>query len=146
MDSVAEIWREIPGHEGSYEASNLGRVRSLDRIVEQPLPNGTIRLKRWRGRVLTQTLRYDGYLVLKLGKCLYQYGVHQLIARTFIGPQGDKVVNHIDGIKANNVPENLEYITSPENVKHAYRTGLLNNDGPNNGRWKDGKRSRKQTA
>lgn len=133
MDIVDEVWREIPGHEGSYEASNLGQVRSLTRIVQRPNRWGVLTDFRWRGRILTPVL-HKGYYVTKLGKCKTLYGFHQLVARAFIGtPPTGKVVNHINGNKLDNRPENLEYITNVENVKHAYRTELLSNKGSTNG-------------
>lgn len=44
------------------------------------------------------------------------YGVHQLVAKTFIGdcPKG-KVVDHKDNDKLNNNVENLQYLTRREN-------------------------------
>lgn len=28
-----EIWKDIPGFEGLYQVSNLGRVKSLQRVI-----------------------------------------------------------------------------------------------------------------
>lgn len=129
MDSVTEEWRSIPEFEGKYEASNHGNIRSLDRIVSHVNASGDMCDYRWKGRVLKPVLS-KGYYVTKLGSCKTQFGYHQLIARTFIGPQSNGiVVNHINGIKTDNRPENLEYVTNSENVSHAYRTGLLVNRG-----------------
>lgn len=30
-----EVWKDIPGYEGLYQASNMGQVRSLPRVVER---------------------------------------------------------------------------------------------------------------
>lgn len=49
--------------------------------------------------------------------------VHRCVLAAFIGCD-DRQVNHKNGIKSDNRLENLEYVTSSENVKHAYRTGL----------------------
>lgn len=54
-------------------------------------------------------------------------GVHRLVCWEFNGPYIDESyqVNHKDGCKYNNLPENLEWCTNGENVKHAIDTGLL---------------------
>ena len=55
--------------------------------------------------------------------------VHRLIAETFIpNPENKKVVNHIDGNTLNNAVTNLEWVTQSENMQHAIRTGLINDE------------------
>jgi len=53
--------------------------------------------------------------------------VHRIVCEAWHGPPPtpDHRVNHIDGDKTNNHPENLEWVTYEENRLHAYRTGLL---------------------
>ena len=112
-----EIWKDIPGYEGLYQVSNLGRVKSLDRVVPHDR-YGEFKLK---GRVLKPSPTTNGYLKLDLCK----YGtiktttVHKLVALTFLNhePCGMKeVVDHIDNDKTNNRLDNLQLITSRENV------------------------------
>ena len=51
--------------------------------------------------------------------------VHRLIAQAFIpNPQNKPEVNHIDGYKLNNDLGNLEWVTTSENHRHAFRIGL----------------------
>lgn len=51
--------------------------------------------------------------------------MHRLVAETFLLNQNyKKEVNHIDGNKNNNNINNLEWVTSSENKKHAYKLGL----------------------
>lgn len=114
-----EEWRAIPGFEG-YEASNFGRIRSIDRIcITDRCPNGRFR----RGYILRHRITKDGYARLEVaGKMA---SVHRLIAVTFIGPiPSDRQINHKDGVKLNNRPGNLEIVTGGENIKHAFNTGL----------------------
>jgi hypothetical protein len=99
-----EEWRPIPGWEGAYEASNLGRVRSL---------RGG---HRW-GRVLKPHIRTTsgGYPQVSLGlngtTC-----VHVCVAGAFLGPRPPgHQVRHLDGDPLNNRVENLAWGTPSEN-------------------------------
>jgi len=112
-----ENWRDVVGFEGKYEVSNLGRVRSLccGRI-----------------KVLKLGRHGNGYRTVTPGGRISKL-VHRLVAMAWIGPiPNDKEVNHIDGDKANNRVENLEYVTRRGNVHHAIRTGLMLRDGQDN--------------
>jgi hypothetical protein len=58
---------------------------------------------------------------------------HRLVWRHFKGRvQGQAQINHRNGVKKDNRPENLELMTASENVKHAYRTGLKDQHGQKN--------------
>ena len=91
---MKEIWKDIPNYEGLYQASNLGRIKSIPR-------NGTIK----KERILKQTLDTTGYLTIGLHKDnkAKKVNVHRLIAKTFIPNINNyNVINHIDGNKTNN--------------------------------------------
>jgi hypothetical protein len=107
-----EVWRDIPGYEGLYQASTFGRIKSLVRRKE---------------RVLKPTVRRDGYASVKIcGKKQQRKLVHRLVAETFLAnPQNKREVNHLDGNKTNNSISNLEWVSPSENKKHAYKTGLI---------------------
>lgn len=118
-----ERWKKIKGWD-NYSVSNFGRVKSLYRKVM--CKNGTI--KPIKERLLSISDNSNGYKFIGLrsdGKTFYVY-VHQLVLKEF-GPQKPSMnheVNHKDGNKNNNHIDNLEWVTSSENKKHAYNTGL----------------------
>jgi len=79
------------------------------------------------GRYLNISLSNRGYaqVILCGNKTEKRFSVHRLIAMAYIpNPENKPQVNHIDGVKINNKPENLEWCTQSENMRHAYRTGL----------------------
>ena len=116
-----EIWKDIPGYEGKYQASSLGRIRSLDRQVGTP---GLVGGKFMKGRVLRPGPTKSGHLYVVLGHGAPGTPVHQLIARTFIGPRPDGTeVCHNDGDPTNNRIENLRYDTRTNNILDVYRAG-----------------------
>ncbi len=84
------------------------------------------------GRVLRPWSDAGGYLVVYVcfdGQRIAT-NVHRLIAAAFHGEGGERHVNHIDGNKTNNHPENLEWCSRAGNMAHARRTGLLNDRKP----------------
>lgn len=123
MSIVDEIWKDIPGYEGYYQVSSLGRVRSCDRVV-----SGRWGKTQLKGCVLSLALSKGYYhaSLNKLGKGLCK-PVHKLVALAFIGvcPKG-LCVNHIDGCKTNNHVFNLEYVTFSQNTNHAVSNNLIN--------------------
>jgi hypothetical protein len=58
--------------------------------------------------------------------------VHRLVGLAFVpGYEEHLSINHINGIKTDNRPENLEWVTLAENTKHQWRTGLVDLRGDN---------------
>jgi hypothetical protein len=113
-----ETWKAVPGYEGSYEVSDQGNVRSLDRTDS--------RGRKWKGiprKPYETDNKYMG-VFLSNGHSTH-YLVHRLVAAAFLGPRPEGLeVNHKDGNKHNNRPENLEYVTPSENKKHAFDNGI----------------------
>ena len=112
-----EIWKPIPGYEGFYEVSTMGRVRSLDRMLPHPR-NKTMRLPK-KGKVLKPEFDKYGYMVTTLckeGKTM-TFKVHRLVALAFI-PNPDKLpqIDHINTRKYDNRPENLRWCTTQQNT------------------------------
>lgn len=118
---MKEIWKDIAGFEGVYQASTLGRIRSLDRtIVRGPSKRRGPYEAKLKGRIIKPVLRKDGYVVVPLGQSLPCNRVHQLIAETFIpNPENKPMINHKNGDRGNNSVNNLEWCTNQENQIHA---------------------------
>jgi DNA-binding transcriptional regulator YiaG len=117
-----EIWKDIPGYEDLYRASNHGRVRSLDRHTKW----GNLEYIK-KGRILKNRINADGYIKVGLHKDNKQktYGAHVLVLMAFDRiPKDNEECNHKDGIKSNNFRSNLEWMTHKENCDH--RDNILN--------------------
>jgi hypothetical protein len=113
-DPAGEEWR--PFLDGAYEVSNLGNVRRA-KPGRKTYPGKPLRLIKMK-------IGYMSVHPVVDGKNVTTY-VHRLVAAAFIGPcPPGASVNHIDGVKTNNVVSNLEYVTHAENMAHAARTGL----------------------
>src|SRR6266851_8487671 len=108
-----EVWLPISNQHPGLEASSSGLIR-------RRFKNGTIRnvlgIVCPRGYLRTQ-VSYGG-------RCRW-VRLHVLVARAFLGtcPPG-REVNHKDGVKKNNAPDNLEYVTHQDNIRHAWASGL----------------------
>ena len=118
---MIEIWHPCSGFETHYEVSNLGNVRSIERMVHHHRGG----LKKSPSKVLKQGKSKSGYLIVSfcVDAVKSNHTVHRLVARAFIPNESNKPqVNHKDGNKHNNQLDNLEWVTVSENGLHAYRT------------------------
>lgn len=113
---LVESWRPVVGHEGHYEVSSHGRVRSLDRVIERTNHHGT-RSIHHKGRELKPSLdKQTGYLKIGLGFQSRTYSIHRIVLEAFVGPLPEGMLTrHLDGVKTNNRVENLMYGTYAEN-------------------------------
>lgn len=123
---MEEVWKDIEGYEGIYQVSNLGRVRSLDRWIEQPHPRNPAYTLRYKvkGKIKGQRLNNKGYYEtdLYVNNMQDTRTVHRLVAKAFIpNPKHLSVVNHLDENPRNNRVDNLEWTSHIDNVR--YGTG-----------------------
>jgi len=136
-----EEWRDIPKFVGMYQASNLGRVKSLDRYVISR--RGVKRF--FKGRVLKQTIIDRGYLQIGLHSINLSYSIqtHLVIAECFFNhkpnPELNLVVDHKrNECRRNNSIFNLQIITGRENVNKDSKSKYTEFKGINptkNGKW-----------
>lgn len=128
-----EIWKDIPDFDNHYQASNLGRIRSKDRIVTK-LSGFTKKIvqQQYKGKIL-QPNKTDkwGHLSVHLGvnKKKYTCSVHRLVLSAFVGncPTGMECC-HNNGDASDNRIENLRWDTHKNNNKDRkahgnYKTG-----------------------
>ena len=108
---MEEIWKDIEGYEGLYQVSNLGRIKSLDRYMNNKY--GTKTLKK--GKILINSIiKRTGYLRVSLAKngTFISKQVHRLVANAFLpNPNNYPIINHKDENKQNNNVNNLEWCT-----------------------------------
>jgi len=122
---MKEIWKNIPNFK-DYQASNLGRIRSLDRLITQINRWGKLASRKYPGKIFTfntfSRANTDYECVLMNGS---KITVHVLILLAFKGPMPKKykVIRHLDGNSFNNKLSNLKYGTFSENEIDKYRYG-----------------------
>lgn len=108
----SEIWKDVPGYSGLYQVSNLGRVKSIERVDANK--------HLVRERILKQSNRGNGYNVVVLySKGHKMFAVHRLVALAFIpNLDGLPQVNHKNENKTDNRVENLEWCTARQNANY----------------------------
>lgn len=106
-----EIWKDIERLEGRYQISNLGRVKSLPKFVNNNPKSKNIGYET-KERILKPFYNGKGYMLVKMYKDNKKYTkkIHRLVAQAFI-PNIDNLpqINHKDENKQNNKADNLEW-------------------------------------
>lgn len=111
-----ENWRDVPGYEGKYQVSNLGRIKSLNYR------------KTGKGCILKTNKNHKGYLTINLClngkyKCFF---IHRLVWLAFVGPIPEGMqINHINEDKTDNRLENLNLMTPSQNSNWGTRNNRL---------------------
>lgn len=126
---MAEIWKDIPGYEGRYQASTEGRIRGVDRRQTITDSRGRTYTRDINGVVLRPCIGTNGYEYVGLRKTDKSENatfeaVHIMVASAFLGsrPRG-LYICHKDGNKSNNAVDNLRYDPGHENMLDIYRCG-----------------------
>jgi len=115
-----EIWKDVIDHQGFYQVSNLGRVKSLDREFTRKCG----KKQKIKGQFIKPSKNQDGYscfILQKVGKKI-SAKVHIEVCKSFLGYIPDlinSVVNHKDLDKSNNSLSNLEIVNSSQNRRHS---------------------------
>ena len=118
---MVTVWKNIPGYEGKYQASEFGMVRSTNRIVKKGNKKVPSKVS---GQLISPYVGTDGYLRVDMSRNgnRRHEKLHSIIAKTFIpNPDNKETVNHIDENKLNNTVSNLEWMTNAENVNYGTR-------------------------
>jgi hypothetical protein len=121
-DTYVEQWLPVIGFEGLYEVSNIGRVRSIDRVNVNRL--GVRRILK--GKMLKLSSDGEGYAQVGLLRCGKETKarVHRLVANAFIAnPEGLPLVDHRDRNRGRNGEGNLRWATYAQNRANSRQTG-----------------------
>lgn len=138
MNQSLEEWRPVVGYEGLYEVSNLGRVKSVDRVDSSG--------KRRRSRMLKPTPSgFHGYTKVSLSRSskVKAINLHRLVALHFIpNPNDLPEVDHINCNPADNRAENLQWVTRSDNRRFSWSRGNRVVDMAHMAKMRQARRSR----
>lgn len=131
MSNIKEQWLPVKNYENRYEVSNHGRVRSFTRTVHYRRSKRAVAFDRvQQGTMLKPSTSHFGsrQVCLAADYKVKNCSVHRLVAEVFIKnphPRSFTEINHIDGNRANNHVNNLEWCNHAINMQHAVDNGLL---------------------
>jgi hypothetical protein len=115
FDESKEVWKDIPGFEGLYQASNMGRIASI----------------RYGFKLMSLVRNPTGYLQIafRVNNSIKRGLVHVFVAKTFLDQcDGCTQVDHINHVKTDNRVENLQWISRSDNMKNNYSRGITSVD------------------
>jgi len=123
-----ENWKDIKGYEGSYQVSDIGRVKSI---------------KFNKEKMLSKTKLSNGYLRVSLSKDgkSKTKTIHSLVAESFLNHKSNMyiVVDHINNVKIDNNLSNLQIISQRANSSKDRKNKYSNYTGvtwhKNDKRW-----------
>lgn len=115
---MTEIWKPIPGYDGYYEASSLGRLKSVARTCDFINRWGQPCVRIVPEKILAPCLRgeYLASTLIKDGK-RKKLAVHLWVLLAFKGPKPNGMCGcHNDGSYLNNCIDNLRYDSQSGNL------------------------------
>lgn len=117
-----EIWKDIPGYEGLYQVSNLGRVYSFPKKWD----TGKGRIHSHKGKILKPGTSTPGYrqVLLYKNKEPKVISIHKLVTLVFLSHKANSRyihIDHIDGDRLNNNLNNLQIVSSRDNTAKAQK-------------------------
>ena len=115
------MYKSIKGYEGIYEINELGKIRSIDRIVE--CKDGSIR--KYKGKELKPSMYKGGYSNVQLCKngISKTWGVHRLVAEAFLpNPNNLPEVHHKNHDTNDNRIQNLKWVSKDEQIDNHWRS------------------------
>ena len=122
---MEEIWKDIPECKG-YQVSNIGRIRSVDRVVYAINRWGKLTPRRYKGKLITTFAYPNGYMAFvyrKFNKTIKNYLIHRLVAQAFIpNPDNLPQINHKNEQRGDNRVDNLEWCTDVYNKMYNNRS------------------------
>jgi hypothetical protein len=135
-DLPGEVWEDVVGYEGLYIVSNMGRVKSVERVISDKLRGKAIR----KSVLLSSSKNGHGYLncVLSKNNKSKHLRVHILVWEAFGDAQRDGreiVVDHIDNDKENCKFSNLQLLPQRMNVSKDRNTNHLTGTRYSRGKW-----------
>ena len=122
------LWKDIPGFEGIYQASNTGSIRTKPGKVTS---NKRYARREWKTRVLKSKYqknrkRKDARVTLWKDGKESDHLVSRLVAMAWVdGYAPGLTVNHIDGNPENNAEDNLEWVSLSDNIRKGFEDGLF---------------------
>lgn len=131
MLTLEEKWVDIIDYTKYYQISNLGRIRSKQRVVSFVTSRNNKKFNKVlirKSRFLKTRLNTTGYphVILKVNNAFKTFLVHRLVASHFIpNPNLKPDVHHIDNDKTNYKINNLQWVTEKENLEYAKKDGMI---------------------
>ena len=119
-----EVWKDVPGYEGLYQVSNMGRVKSLDRYVPTRWGTPTFR----KGVMLKPKYSCHGYAIVSLCKKgeIKDMAIHRIVLETFVGScLPGQQCRHLDTDTRNNQLKNLCWGTQQEDWNDRRKYGKV---------------------